>query len=827
MIARLLAVLGVAAALASGAVALAAGGGRASGWAVASCALLAAIAALALNVSSWAQRSSARLRLLALALALAAWGALGGVPLPGPILERVAPRREAVERAVPRGATGIATWAAAVSPQGPSLSSALDPDAARAPDLSPRLGPVVAAPASHAPWATRSAAAILLGFLLLLVALSGARSESPALALVAGCAAFALAAAVAGLWFSRATPALLFGRFESHANAGTLPYGLWSRNHAAALFALTCPILLACALDASRSRGLRLAAALALLPVAAALVDDGSRGGLIFGAFGAILLGAFLLRLPGRRIAGGVLVAFTAAGLVIAFTVLAPRILHESLEQTTSMRGSNLERMELYALQARMVRESPLLGNGLGAFRTALGVFRENPSAMVPLHGESDWMETLVEGGIPAMLLWVALAAALLLPPLRRAVRGGAPPLFGGLVAGACAVLAHAAFDFHLREPLVALAAIAAASAAFAWDARLGRETAPGAPGRVPWLAPAGALAAVAILGLVARREIPRDLAFREAERLLSESSPEPGAVKAREAAEAAPRDGDAWALLGFAEEMRAQAQRPGVARRQRRADAIAASVRAIELSPASLGAARRCASILLQSGAEAEAADATRLALAVSGGSGATRRVAGQLLLRHGPSPEALQHLGFAFRSLPLTRIHQESPAIAAWMLEAAGGDPVAAMKEAGGADRIAWFVSELARAGREQDVRACLKALAASPPAEDSEALAGLLLLPGVDETLLLARALKAGARSPVARQRIGIALVRGGDLADGLALLRGSVDDGWDSPEAWLAIADAEAALGRPDAAAQALREGAARHPDSSVLKARSGG
>lgn len=816
-----LAAAGVVLACLGACVGLAASGGRAAGWAVVTTALLASVAASLLLLAAPAVP---RARLLP-ALAIAAWGALGAVTLPGAVLERISPRRELVERATPRGPDGIASWAARLDARGRDVSAALSDEATAAPDLSPRLGPLRAAPASYAPWATRRASLVLLAFLLLLVAASTAseRVLMPACALAV---ALALVTAVNGAWQSRARPGLAFGLLERGPNVTQLPYGpFWSLNHAAALMALALPLAIAAALDASLRAWLRVACGVAAVTLALGLLDAGSRGALLAAGLGVAGLGAALLRLPGRRAAGGVVVALAAAAVVLAFTVFAPRVLGQTFSEATAMSGSNLERSRIYATELKMAASSPLLGTGLGAFRTAHAVLRAEGGGTVPLHGESDWLETLAEGGAPLALLWLALLAVVFAAPLRAMARGEASPLRIGVTLGALVTLAHAAVDFHLREPAVAIPAILFAAASAAW-ARPGGEADP--PARGPWraLAIVASLACAGALAWHAASEIPRDRAMRAADRLVEDGRPEAAAARLRAAAERSPDDGDTWAALGWAEEMQAQRARPGAARNAHRRAAVEASVRAIEASPAAMGAARRCASMLLAAGADDAAADAVRLALVVAPGQATSHRVAGQLLLRHGPSDEAVAHLAFAFNALPGPSIVVEGRTLAPWMLAASGGDAPKAMRLLADDGRVAAFVGGLAAAGEREAVAACVRDLAAHPRQADAgtDGLASVLMLATPADAAPLARVLLPNLRSPVARLRAGIALQRAGATDEALPVLRAAIAAGANTVEGWLSLAEAELADGRRDAALAALRDGALRHPAAQALARR---
>ena len=48
-----------------------------------------------------------------------------------------------------------------------------------------------------------------------------------------------------------------------------------------------------------------------------------------------------------------------------------------------------------------MIADAPLVGVGLGAFRNADPAWQREPQAELLYHGESDWLEVGVEGGLP------------------------------------------------------------------------------------------------------------------------------------------------------------------------------------------------------------------------------------------------------------------------------------------------------------------------------------------------------------------------------------------------------------------------------------------
>ena len=261
----------------------------------------------------------------------------------------------------------------------------------------------------------------------------------------------------------------------------------------------------------------------ALVAMAVALVFTLSRGGLLGLAAGLLVLLGLLGGVGHARrslvLTGVLLVAVVGYGGWIGFGPLLARF-------AQSPAGA-LDRWGQYVASAPMLRDFPLLGVGLGAYREIY--FRYQPLAYAPHevyypYAHNDVLQFVIETGVlgavlGAFLLW-RLAADLVGAPLfgRGAcpVDGGAgaaarrndPLSVGtavGALAGVAAVLAHGTLDFAARIPangILAAALLGLATVALHTRLIAGREQLLTAVRARPlagraWL-PAGALGLVA-----------------------------------------------------------------------------------------------------------------------------------------------------------------------------------------------------------------------------------------------------------------------------------------------------------------------------------------
>ena len=267
-------------------------------------------------------------------------------------------------------------------------------------------------------------------------------------------------------------------------------------------------------------RGLVVGLAVALLALAGAGLLSTSRGAFLGGGLGLLLLFGLALR---RRRARSRLLA------VSLFAVLLGVIGgHAALGRVTARFDSLLAwrelgtdvRMRIWRESLVVLREHWLAGIGPEGFRSVSPRY-EGPwkGGLISLHAHNEYLELLIEYGIPlgapvllATLAWLILA-------LRRCARQRDPLLcWLGLGAG-CALVAaaiHSLFDYPLRSPgMLTVAGAAAVVLSLAGRCRNGRASCRRwHPPRV--LRPVG-FASAALLVAVAAWQTPRAFAAARA----------------------------------------------------------------------------------------------------------------------------------------------------------------------------------------------------------------------------------------------------------------------------------------------------------------------
>lgn len=240
-----------------------------------------------------------------------------------------------------------------------------------------------------------------------------------------------------------------------------------NHNHLAGILEVAMLLLLARALlPARRADGATLAARYAVGAMALALVLCQSRGGWIAALAGGSIL--FLERarrqVSARQVVAGALVAATLAAFVVAAGG------HQLAERAGSLQVDTLveeeaTRIGLWRASVRMVADHPLRGVGVGGFRDAFQAYRPPGLVVAPRHAHNDYLQVAVEGGLPALLLLLALVASLVRGLLAgRGEAQGAHSLCRcqGALAVLVAVVVHAFVDFngHIPANLGALALV-------------------------------------------------------------------------------------------------------------------------------------------------------------------------------------------------------------------------------------------------------------------------------------------------------------------------------------------------------------------------------
>lgn len=269
------------------------------------------------------------------------------------------------------------------------------------------------------------------------------------------------------------SPSLFLYRVTNLAN----PVGLFAnKNHQAAALCILLPML---ALIGSRTRASamsvgRAAAFGAALVVITLILTTGSRAGV---AFAFLALGGCWLVIAGRprRLAGRVhKKSYAAPAALAAAAIFACGSLAfifsraTALDRLASSDPVEEGRFEVWRVVADFLPVYQPFGAGFGSFVEVFQV--HEPSALLATkywnHAHNDWLEWLLDGGLPvAVLVGIALAAlARAILGLRKELNSGGESAQLAVVGAAVLIilLLWSLVDYPLRTPILAsLAAIA------------------------------------------------------------------------------------------------------------------------------------------------------------------------------------------------------------------------------------------------------------------------------------------------------------------------------------------------------------------------------
>ncbi|MCP3144199.1 O-antigen ligase family protein [Pyxidicoccus xibeiensis] len=445
--------------------------GGAARWVLWPLVALSGAAAVLAAVGARRQGQSLRFPLLAVPLAAGAvLCALQLVPLPASVLEVLSPE-----------AAGLREFALAP----------LGLDGARPVSL-------------DAPATWRELAKHLAYLLTFLAAVQVCRARRVRERLLAALAFTGAGVAVVGLGQALLGVESLFGLIAwVHARPPLVtPFG--NPNHAAGFLGLCATVGLGLALT-TRPRSRALPYALAAGASGLGVVLTLSRGGIAFFVFGQALLALLLLRR--RHEAGGrapPVWARSAAALLGLLAVLsvgaytaADRLWTEA-RSADSMEELRQSKVALWPMMAQAARAFPVLGMGRGAFEAAFPRYQTEPNPNTLTHPENAVLHAAVELGVPGLLL-LAVAAWGFLRLLRRE---GQDALELAALAGVAALALHNLFDFSLELPACAVAVLVVLGAAARPRERSRGASKPGCLKPSPLLLGTGA--GLAVLGLVA-----------------------------------------------------------------------------------------------------------------------------------------------------------------------------------------------------------------------------------------------------------------------------------------------------------------------------------
>jgi O-antigen ligase/thioredoxin-like negative regulator of GroEL len=205
--------------------------------------------------------------------------------------------------------------------------------------------------------------------------------------------------------------------------------------------------------DAGRQPARAALAGVSLFVLVAAVGATGGRGVMLALLIAAALLIALGAKHAPRRASFG-LVAILAIGLVAGNLLAAGRPAARMLTLADPLEGSGAVRLMIWERSVELIREAPWTGHGLGSF-TLLFAARQDPgddSAGFMAH--NDYLQLWLEGGLPALVLLVAVFIATAMAAWRvmrvRYRERGEALESAGLLAGLVAIAAHSAVNFNL-----------------------------------------------------------------------------------------------------------------------------------------------------------------------------------------------------------------------------------------------------------------------------------------------------------------------------------------------------------------------------------------
>jgi tetratricopeptide (TPR) repeat protein/O-antigen ligase len=180
-----------------------------------------------------------------------------------------------------------------------------------------------------------------------------------------------------------------------------------------------------------------------------------SRAGLGAFLFGAVLFVVLYARRGRRDRARGWAFASIGLGVGAALGVAAYLASDSILAELRTVTGVMEEaKPHLWSTGLALLRGSPWLGIGRGAFGTVIAAYKTDTVAVTYTHVENEWLQPFVDLGVPGGLL---LVGTLLWVWLSAARRTDQSALRIGLLVGVAAVAVHDLADFSLEIPGVAI----------------------------------------------------------------------------------------------------------------------------------------------------------------------------------------------------------------------------------------------------------------------------------------------------------------------------------------------------------------------------------
>ncbi len=187
------------------------------------------------------------------------------------------------------------------------------------------------------------------------------------------------------------------------------------------------------------------------------LIATGSRGGnagFVAGAL-CILLLSIVLGIRRSRALWTTSVAFAMlAGFAILFSINGDFL----VGHFDDLAGGDRTRAMLWDAALRMIRDSPLLGLGLGSYQSAYPMYSDVIMRFVMDKAHNDYLELAAGWGLPAAIAWLSAMGWFVWLCARGVLTRRRHRAYPMLAVGASALVGvHSIFDFSLQMPAIAL----------------------------------------------------------------------------------------------------------------------------------------------------------------------------------------------------------------------------------------------------------------------------------------------------------------------------------------------------------------------------------
>jgi O-antigen ligase len=231
-------------------------------------------------------------------------------------------------------------------------------------------------------------------FLLAFQTSGGERTQKLFLTLFAGYATLLTAQAIFQRFSYLNSPAKIFWYFTPAESASGLGPFL-NHDHFASFMALVLPVV---AIAMRRRGASQWGMSIAIAGFYAAVVASGSRAGFAVVTIEIVILLALLGSLRNLLVPVMGMIALFAA--VVGWGRLYERFL---------IPGSYAGRLEIARVSLRIIKSSPWFGTGLGTWTLMYPAFAERDIGLTANAAHSDWLQWTSEGGIPLLLIMLAL----------------------------------------------------------------------------------------------------------------------------------------------------------------------------------------------------------------------------------------------------------------------------------------------------------------------------------------------------------------------------------------------------------------------------------